>query len=442
MSFLELVTDLSMGTQLVQASDGDDSGLQGTIHTATVSRGVLMSAALFLLASPLAWLFNVGSALWAFRCLALVPLVRSFAHSDINRLQRHLNFLPLVATEVGSQAIALVAAWPLTAYFEDYSAVLWLLIIQGVSYAAATHLLSQRRYRFSWEPSCVRRVIGFGWPLLINGLIMFAVYEGDRVVIGAADRIFGGMRYTLADLGVYFLSFALASAVIVIPAKIGGAVFLPILSRVQNDQSEFQAKYQLVVQLFAPAGAILALPLILMGGWLAVRIFGTKYAAISPIVVWIASAQAVRLMRGAVVLAGLSRGDTLTSMMGSLVRLLGVLGVLGAAAAGTSLTWVAAAGFAGEVLALGFVIPLLRRWHDVPIRLSLEPILISMSAMALGGIVGSFVRDRPLLAALTVVTIAVLMLGMMFVRLAPFRTECERAWEEVRCRILGQVPAH
>jgi O-antigen/teichoic acid export membrane protein len=317
--------------------------------------------------------------------------------------------------------------------------MLWLTVIQAITLCLLTHLLAKRKYALRWNDIYVKRVIAFGWPLLINGLLMFAVFEGDRIVIGAADRIFGGSRYSMADLGVYFIALTLTTIPIAIPAKTGGMVFLPALARVQQQLDQFSLRYSAVVQLYAVVGAVLAMPLITVGGWLASIIYGPQYGAAGLIIAWLAGMQGIRLLRASITLAAISRGDTKLSLFGTIVRITGLLGVLVIAAAGESLAWIAAAGCVSEIITVGVCIYLLRRRHSVPMHIGIEALAISALAMAAAGIATYTLQPRPALAFAMAGCAIVIVISIMFARASEFRCESLRVLDAIRNGLQRQI---
>ena len=96
---------------------------------------------------PLAWLFAIPQAAWAFAVLSVIPLLRGLLHFDIYRLQRHHLFVPVVLQETLGQAITLALCVPFLRLFGDYSSVLYLLVLQAVAMTALSHLLAKFPYR-------------------------------------------------------------------------------------------------------------------------------------------------------------------------------------------------------------------------------------------------------------------------------------------------------
>jgi O-antigen/teichoic acid export membrane protein len=223
----------------------------------------------------------------------------------------------------------------------------------------------------------------FGWPLLINGLVMYLIFLGDRVVIGASNRMFARASYTHADLAVYSLAFSLTLMPTMLVANVCSALFLPILSRVQGDRDRFEQHYRACTQIVCLVAACASVPLILAGDWLVVQIYGRGYSSAAAVIGWLAAMQAMRIIRVAPTLAAMALGDTKNSMVSNLVRTLAFVAVLAVAAAGGSLGWIAACGFGGEVLALASSLWGLRQKHGVAVKHCLEPCAVVALGLAM-----------------------------------------------------------
>jgi len=248
-SLLEMISSLSAQALLVQCEDGEDPRFENTIHFVHATRGVLNATMILLLAGPISLLFGVPQAKLAFGCLALAPLIKGFYHLDINRFQREMRFGPFVLVDAGSNVLVTLMALPLALWLRNYWAMLWLLVAQSVCYLLGSHLVAERRYAWAWDRSYTKRMFEFGWPLLINGVLMFVIFDGDRCIIGSAHRLFPRADFTLADLGVYSVGFALVQAPANLIGNICMSLFLPLLSRAKDFRSQFEQRYLACTQI-------------------------------------------------------------------------------------------------------------------------------------------------------------------------------------------------
>lgn len=358
LSLLTMISDLAADKLLIQANDGDAPELQATAHAWQVLRGVASALVLLALAPLIASLIRAPYATWAFAWLALVPLLRGLAHLDVKRLQRHLQFAPATASELVSQAAATALAWPLAHWLGDYSAVLWLVLAQTLLLSLTSHLLAQRRYALAWHRESARRLLAFGWPLLVNGLLLFCVFQGDRAIVGGA--------YSLYDLGIYSAAAALALAPTLFVASVSTSLALPVLSRKQDDPAEFRRRYVLTSDGLALVSGLLVV--LFTGGGAAVLhvVYGEKYLDGAACLAVLGAVQAVRLLRVAPTLAALAHGDSQNSMWANVWRAAALIPAGIAAASGASLVWIPVTALAGELAGELYAVLRLRRRFELP----------------------------------------------------------------------------
>jgi len=425
LSLVEMISSLAAEKLIIQASEGDSERFQSTIQCLQFFRGCVIGLVLFSIAGPLARLFGVEDARWAFRWLGFIPFIRGLIHQDMTRLQRHMKFGPSILVEVGVSVVVTIAAFPLGKWFGDYSAMLWIIVAQAGIGVLGSHIVAERRYRWALDKGIISQVLTFGWPLLINGLLMFGILQGDRFMIGAASRLFGREIYSLGDLGVYSVAFSLAFAPTVLITSISTPLFLPLLSRVQDSERSFERRYYFVCQTIALAGGLFSIPFIISGEWIIRVIYGSKYANAGSVIAWLAAMQALRIIRTGPTLAAMAKGDTKNAMYSNVVRSVAFVGVVMTAAFGGSLSLIAASGFMGEVLAMGFCVGRLQRVHRIPMMVCLKPALLSGAFMIFGAAAGSvFHMNQSLLVSLSVsLATLICFLGGIFFAFKNFRNE-------------------
>jgi O-antigen/teichoic acid export membrane protein len=287
--------------------------------------------------------------------------------------------------------------------------MLWILVLQSIGTALGSHIVAQRRYRWDWKKDHAKRLFAFGWPLLVNGILMYGIMEGDRVVIGSAKRLFQHSTYTLADLGVYSVAFALMMAPTNFIATGAGSLFLPVLARVKEFPEEFARHYLNCLHAVFLAAAAISVPLVFAGGKFVTFIYGQKYAAAGGFAGWLAAMWGIRIVRVAPTIGAMARGDTRSAMFSNLGRSLALVGMVFAAATGSSLKWMSISGFGGECLALAILTWRLNRVHGIAVRVHIKPFALfgfGMLIAAAGvGVAGSL--DLPATLACCVVLVSI-----------------------------------
>jgi O-antigen/teichoic acid export membrane protein len=434
-SLLDMMSNLSADKLLVQAADGNEPGLQKSAQALQATRGVMNAVIIFMLGGPIVRLFGVPQAAWAFHALALVPLLRGFTHLDLSRMQREMKFGPQVVSDSGSALLVTLAAIPLGFWFRDYSLMLWLLIVQSAASLVLSHLVAERRCGWAWERKYVKRMVAFGWPLLINGALMYIIFEGDRFIIGASHRLFARSAYTLADLGIYSVAFGLTMAPNMLVCNVSNSLFLPLLSRVQDKTIEFHKWYAGCAELVAAVATLMAVGFIVAGGSFVALIYGHKYAGAGAFIGWLGAMWALRALRQAPTLAALSLGDTRNLMVSNVARTAALGGVLFAGATGQPIVWIAISGFLGEVLALAVCLWRLQKEHEVATSTVFRPFAVCAAGMLLATLdnavgvgqttlLGSFVSAGTLALAMLLVMLLLFPRLRNGVRLLIEKTEC------------------
>ncbi len=159
---------------------------------------------LFLIAAfgvPMARLFKVPQAGWAFVLMSALGVFNGLQHLDVMRFTRSLHFGKRVAVDVIPDVTTALACYPVVLWLKDYRAVAGLLMLRGLLLLAVSHLIADRPYRWSFNRIYINRILMFGWPLAVNALLMFGYQQGDQVLIGA--------HYSMASLAQYSLAVSI-----------------------------------------------------------------------------------------------------------------------------------------------------------------------------------------------------------------------------------------
>jgi O-antigen/teichoic acid export membrane protein len=359
LSLLEFTGRMSFGQQIIQAKEGDSEPFQATSHAFQFVIAVVGAILMYALSHPLAQAFKVPQFAWAFAILALVPLARGFEHLDYFRQQRELNFLPSILCDLVPQALITLAAWPLTLWLKDFRVIVWLMIGKAVSGILMTHLLAKRSYRWAWQQDCVKSMWAFGWPLLLNGLVIFASQQSDQLLVGAF--------VSLNDLAAYALAFSLVSIPWFVFAQVGASLMLPILSRVQDDPEVFRQHYRDCMGYVAVGAVTMTLPLIIAGEQLVRFFYGDKYTGTGALMALLGASFAARFLRLVPSLASMARSDTINELYSNLARGLSLPLAAFVCLMGGSVAWVAACALFAELIAVVVSVLRLRHRQGVPL---------------------------------------------------------------------------
>jgi len=358
--FLATISQLGFEQMLIRDKDGDSERVGATGQSLLALRGILIGAVIVCLAGPIMAMFGSPEASQAFRWIAVSTVLGGLMHRDTIRLQRHLRFGPSIVAQMAPDLIVTMLAWPIAAYCKGYRAFVVFALLQSLLALVASHVVAERPFRLGWDRSVVEKYLKFGWPLLLNSVLMFFVMQGDRMVLAQA--------YTKAELGLYSVAVGLAMTPGGMLMGLGSQLMLPTLAKVQGDRVNFDKYYQMYAIGLGAMAAAMGILFILTGPALISLIYGVNYEAAGAVIGWLGVTQCIRLLRVAPTTAALALGDSKNSLIANTVRQSGLGLALCASALSMPMTWIAASGLVGEILAVTMSVAWTRRKHDLPVR--------------------------------------------------------------------------
>jgi O-antigen/teichoic acid export membrane protein len=424
-SLFELSAKIGVSRFVVQDPDGNKPDFVASAHLLQFSAAAV-GALLIVASSPLlAHLFGIPDQRWALASLAILALFRGFEHLDIYRFERDLRFGPSTMVEAISQIIITALAWPVANWLADFRAVLVLLILKGLLSCFLSHRYSETPYRWAAHRPHLKRMLKLGWPLLVNGFLMFGVLNGDQFLVATF--------FTVADLGPYAAAAVLVSAPTFFFAKIFSSLSLPIVSKVQNDPVMFARRYHQAISLVTVFSITCAVGTIIAAESLMRLVYGAKYAGTGQLLAWIAAGNAFRIIRMAPALAALSRGDSKNQMISNLWRSLGLVPAFLVALAQQPVWMIAASALVGEAFACAASFAILSRRDRIPMSMNLIPTAMVACTLAAALVLSEsgLLRDH-LIGGLAAGTIAALLAGAIpAFLLPPMRQEITRLFRQL-----------
>lgn len=428
-AFLKMISDMSSGRMLIQDPDGDEEYFQKSTQLFEVAKGLFLAVILFALADVFAWVYKAEHTAWAFRVLAIVPAMQGFGHQDLARYVRKLKYRPGVIANVAGQAASLIATYPLLLVCRDYSAVLWVMIVQtGVSMVVG-HMLAERPYRLHYNHEVMVKLFRFGWPLLLNGLLLYVTMQGDRLLIA--------FFYTKDVLGYYSAAMTLSYVPTMMVLSIINPVMLPVLSQTQENAAVFQKRYEIQVQGLTFLSLAISFVFIFGGGDFIALIAGPEYRTTDEFIRWIAAFHCLRLIRTAPTLGAIAVGDTKNPLFANIFGTISFAPAFFVASALGPVKWIAACRLLGETMALASSVTRFRNRKGVPYRITYFPAFFSYLGMLLAALA---VLSHPNPGWMFRIVALILGVGLafagMYLLFKPFRTVCSEgaSWAKARLK--------
>lgn len=372
-SLIEMSGNLAFDVILVQDKHGNSDDMLASAHLMQWIKSVFLALVLFVAAEPVALMFGLPEQVWAFRLLAMIPFIKGFTHFDTVVQQREMKYAATAYMDAIPQLIVVAAAYPVARWLGDYRVMLVIVLAQTMISVLLSHVLASRPYRWTLQKELARKKLAFGWPLLVNGLLMFAIFQADKAIIGA--------HYNMATLGWYGAAFALTLMPTLLFAKVSGFLLMPTLSRNRENEERFLAVGLLALVLCTVVAVFLANFFTIGGAAFIGLSYGQKYLPGSTVIAWLGLMQALRVVRVAPTIMATAQADTRNSMYANVVRSVALVLALVFAYYDMPVQWIAVSGVIGEVFALAATLYLLRMPRDKAVYINKVLYLLAVASL-------------------------------------------------------------
>lgn len=376
LAVIEMTSAFGLQQQIIQSKDGDDPYFQTVLQGFQLLRGVIAGGAIFLLAGPLARFLGIPEVTWAYQVLAVVPVLNALVHFDIHRMNRRMQFGPMLWTSSVPALVALVVVWPLAWWFGNWQVMLWSIILQTAVTAIVSHVLAERPWRLALDRKIIAGSMRFGWPLLANGVLMFLVFQGDRIIVG---RELG-----MESLAIFSMGITLTLTPTLIVAKSATNLFLPKLAAVQRTDLQRISEQAYEFHMFF--AAILVVACLLLGPVFVHVALGAKYAALIPMLVWLAILQGLRIFKGGPSTVALALAQTENAVIANIPRIVLLAPEWWIAYRTGEVAPVIALAILGEMLGVVVAFWLARQRNGLDLRPLMLPTFLTCATMAAAGL--------------------------------------------------------
>jgi len=316
-SAFQMATDIGAGKFLIQNEHGNEPQVQATIQALWVIRGLIIGGLLFVSGGMIANIFEIPETAWAYQTLAIVPIIQGLSHLDVSRIQRNFEFKHEVNLALISQLVSVIVAIWLSYMLADYRSMLWAIVAQVVVYTVGSHLVAERRYQIAWSMDTVVPAMKFGWPLILNGLLLFVGSQGDRLLVGGL--------LSVRDLANYGTAVLLTGALSTLVIRVVSIIALPLLAEVRSEPAQFSKRYGLVGLIVSFLAVMLSIVVIHIGPDLVRLIFGSKFDVPDQLFVFLGLSAALWILQIWPTVGALALGDSLSLMIVNIVRFSGIL---------------------------------------------------------------------------------------------------------------------
>lgn len=217
-----------LNTALVQALDVSDEDCS-TVFWFSLVASMLLYLAVFMLAPVIASFYALDGIVWPLRIIALLLFVNAYNSVQVAIVQRELEFKRVFV----ASSVAVVLSGVVGIAAAASGAGLWALVAQQLVYQLSN--CAVLAFCVAWRPRLVfnfaraRKLLSFGWKLLVSGLLDVGYQSLSDLIIGK--------QFSSSQLGYVSQGKRYPQA---LGSMLDGAiqpVMLSAVSRVQDDLS-------------------------------------------------------------------------------------------------------------------------------------------------------------------------------------------------------------
>lgn len=224
LSAAAMFSDFGIRGSIVQDARGADPDFLNTAWTLQILRGVVLCAAVFLMAEPVAAFYETPQLAELLQISALVPALQGFNSTKLALANRTIQLGRVTALTLSAQICSIVVMIVLAWWLQSVLA----LVIGGVFGAALLAILSHailkgERNRLAFDHDSARRLFGFGKFVFLSTLAGFFINQGDKLVLGKF--------VSLEDLAIYNIGFMLAGMPLMLALTLSDRVVFPLYAR-------------------------------------------------------------------------------------------------------------------------------------------------------------------------------------------------------------------
>lgn len=377
MAIVEMMSMLGLQQMIVQDKDGNDPEMQAALQGFQLLRALVAGLALFFLAGPLARFLGIPEIAWAYQLLALVPVLNGLMHFDIYRMTRRMNYRPAILSRAVPALISVLLVWPLYQYLGDYRVMLYAVLAQWIMSVGISHLVAERRFRLVFDRGVMARGLRFGWPLLVNGILLFAVFHGEKLIVG---REMG-----MAVLAIFAMGFTLTLTPTLVLAGSTQAFLLPQLSAAKESAAQFRHLATATLQFSIVNGLLLLIGVMLFGVPVVRGLLGDKYEPLVPFLLWLAILHGIRVFKAGGGVVALSQAKTENAMLANMFRVLSLPISWYVAVSGGSLLDIIWIATGAEICGYAASLALVSYRLKLPLQPMIRPIAVTAILLVLAG---------------------------------------------------------
>jgi O-antigen/teichoic acid export membrane protein len=337
---------MALDRYIIKYKYGASRNVVASANMLMIVRGCVLGIILFLSAPVVAGIFNLDHLASVYQWVALPPVIKGFVNLDYAVRQKNLDYTSISLMEAIAHGTSTLLVIPFLYIYESYVVVIFVSVVTMLIYVAVSHYMAVEKYRVAFHKTNAMVAFRFSFPLMINGCLMFFVFQGDKVVVGAF--------YDMESLGLYAAAFSLFSVPVIFVSRLLTSMFGPLVSLYINnkDTGRLRDVNEAMLKIAASLFSISFVGYSLLGNAVMELIYGADFISDGFLIFWLAVASVTRILREPTSILAIAYGKTHIDLSVNIVRGFGVISAICFASVGFPVEYIALSGVFGEVAAV------------------------------------------------------------------------------------------
>ena len=344
MQFFDLLMESGSDRLMIQDPKGGTVAAQALVQLVFVCRGLVTTSALVLIAAPVSAAMGRGQLAAGFMLLAIAPLVGGFLHLDMRRDQRSHDFRSEGWAMIASESASIIVTVACCVMFRTFTAAAAGLIARNVVLVLVSHLRAHRRYQLGLSRAFLPKLTRFAIPLIVNGILLFAAGQGDRVMIG--------QRLGLEQLGAYSATILLIFYPATLVHRFLSGVNFPRIAGAYADLAQQDRNIRDLLSMNTTLAIAMVVGFSVVAPMAIGILYGAKFHPNGMTIALVGALQTTRFMRATPITTALALGRSRIVLAGTICSLSGWPLAVGGLMWIGGLDGVVCGFLAGETLAL------------------------------------------------------------------------------------------
>lgn len=269
-SGLNLLTDLGIGTDVIQHQRGDEPQFVDTAFVIQAGRGAILWFVASSLAYPFARFYHQPSVFPLVLAASVTVLSSGLTSGSVYTLMRHVRLRELTLLRMAAEAAGLVVSvvWAML------SPTAWALVVGRLTaesfFALGSHFITNRRMSLRWDRDAAKDIMAFGAGMFASSATYFMAGEAERLVVGKF--------VDLVVLGCFSLALSITYAATSGMQQVLQRVFYPMIASSARESHQVAGRHYTKMRfiLLIICGCM-ALTFIVAGKWIVAILLGPKY---------------------------------------------------------------------------------------------------------------------------------------------------------------------